>query len=158
MTKHTSLIICLWLCILPVVAQDWERVKANPENLWGEGWGVTVNDADNNALNDLISKISVQVSGNTKQHDSEEVTNEGVDTHTSFQSVINTYSQATLTNTERFIDITRLLFYGEFFDFSHNLLQDHQSIGSICLAITIYITQGELFFGNRNAYFFPYFS
>lgn len=89
--------------MLPVVAQDWERVKANPENLWGEGWGVTVNEADNNALNDLISKISVQVIGNVKQHDSEEVTNEGVDTHTSFDAVINTYSQATLTNTERII-------------------------------------------------------
>ncbi len=103
MTKHTFLIICLWLCILPVIAQDWEHVKANPENLWGEGWGVTVNEADNNALNDLISKISVQVVGDVKQHDSEEVTNERVNTHTSFQSVINTYSQATLTNTERFI-------------------------------------------------------
>lgn len=103
MTKHTFLIICLWLCMLPAVAQEWERVKANPENLWGEGWGVTVNEADNNALNDLISKISVQVIGDVKQHDSEEVTNEGVDTHTSFQSVINTYSQATLTNTERII-------------------------------------------------------
>lgn len=89
--------------MLPVVAQDWERVKANPENLWGEGWGVTVSEADNNALNDLISKISVQVIGNVKQHDSEEVTNEGVDTHTSFDAVINTYSQATLTNTERII-------------------------------------------------------
>ena len=104
MNKQLFLIINLTLLFaLPITAQDWERVKANPENLWGEGWGVTVNEADNNALNDLISKISVQVSGNTKQHDSEEVTNEGVDTHTSFDAVINTYSQATLTNTERII-------------------------------------------------------
>lgn len=104
MNKQLFLIINLTLLFaLPITAQDWERVKANPENLWGEGWGVTVSEADNNALNDLISKISVQVSGNTKQHDSEEVTNEGVDTHTSFDAVINTYSQATLTNTERII-------------------------------------------------------
>ena len=104
MNKQLFLIINLTLLFaLPITAQDWERVKGNPENLWGEGWGVTVSEADNNALNDLISKISVQVSGNTKQHDSEEVTNEGVDTHTSFDAVINTYSQATLTNTERII-------------------------------------------------------
>lgn len=104
MNKQLFLIIYLTLLFaLPMTAQDWERVKANPENLWGEGWGVTVNEADNNALNDLISKISVQVIGNVKQHDSEEVSNEGIDTHTSFQSIINTYSQATLTNTERII-------------------------------------------------------
>lgn len=104
MNKQLFLIINLTLLFaLPITAQDWERVKANSENLWGEGWGVTVSEADNNALNDLISKISLRVTGSSKKHDSEEVTNEGIDTHSSFQSVINTYSQATLTNTERII-------------------------------------------------------
>lgn len=103
MKKQLFLFVNLLLCTLPALSQDWERVKVDPTYLWGEGWGVTVSEADNNALNDLISKISVQVSADIKQKNSEEVTNEGVDAYSSFQSVINTYSQATLTNTERVI-------------------------------------------------------
>lgn len=89
--------------MLPIFSQNWEQLKVNPEMLWGEGFGVTVKEADNNALTDLISKISIQVTGNISQSESETVINDEVASNSSFQTVINTYSQATLTNTERII-------------------------------------------------------
>ncbi len=87
----------------PVFAQSWESVKKDPSFLYGEGFGVTVAEADQAALNDLISKISLQVSSNTTQQMSESVTNGQLTSQESFGMIMNTYSQATLTNTERLI-------------------------------------------------------
>lgn len=89
--------------MLPIYAQDWEHIKKSPLYLYGEGWGVTVSEADNNALNDLISKISVQVTGQIKQKESEGVSNDLLTAEKEFVAKIQTYSQATLTNTERVI-------------------------------------------------------
>lgn len=87
----------------PAFAQSWESVKKDPSFLYGEGFGVTVAEADQAALNDLISKISVQVSSKTTQEMSENVTNGQLTSQESFGMIMNTYSQATLTNTERLI-------------------------------------------------------
>lgn len=94
----------LLLCFTLVVnAQNWESIKANSTYLYGEGWGTTLADADNNALQALISKIAVNVSSVTNQTDRETVANDKVTSQSDFQMMINTYSQATLTNTERII-------------------------------------------------------
>lgn len=88
---------------LSVFAQSWEAIKRSKAYLWGEGWGTSVAEADKQALNDLISKISLQVSGNISHNETETVTNSGVETNSTFSSVVNTYSYATLTNTEKII-------------------------------------------------------
>lgn len=87
--------------MLPIYAQNWEHIKKSPLYLYGEGWGVTVSEADNNALNDLISKISVQVTGEIKQQESEGVSNDSLMAKKEFVAKIHTYTQATLTNTGR---------------------------------------------------------
>ncbi len=87
--------------MLPIYAQDWEHIKKSPLYLYGEGWGVTVSEADNNALNDLISKISVQVTGEIEQQESEGVSNDSLVAKKDFVAKIRTYTQATLTNTGR---------------------------------------------------------
>ena len=91
------------LIVFPAFAQSWEAIKGSNAYLWGEGWGTTVAEADKQALNDLISKISLQVSGNVSHNETETVTNAGVETNSTFSSVVNTYSSATLTNTEKVI-------------------------------------------------------
>lgn len=102
-TRHLILITVLTLIALPTFAQSWEAIKGSNAYLWGEGWGNTVAEADKQALNDLISKISLQVSGNISHNETETVTNAGVETNSTFSSVVNTYSSATLTNTEKVI-------------------------------------------------------
>ena len=87
----------------PAFSQSWESVKNDPSFLCGEGFGVSVAEADQAALNDLISKISVQVSSNVKHDVSESLTNGQLSSSESFGMIMNTYSQATLTNTERLI-------------------------------------------------------
>lgn len=103
MVRRIIYLIVVLFCVQPVFAQDWEDVKQNPIYLWGEGWGITVSEADNNALNDLVSKISIQVVGNVSQTEEEKFSNGDVESNTSFQAIIETYSQATLNNTERVI-------------------------------------------------------
>lgn len=101
-TRHIIFIV-LSLITLPAFAQSWESIKGSNAYLWGEGWGTTVAEADNQALNDLISKISLQVSANVSHNETETVTNAGVETNSIFSSVVNTYSSATLTNTGKVI-------------------------------------------------------
>lgn len=103
MVRRIIYLIVVLFCVQPILAQDWEGVKQNPIYLWGEGWGITVSEADNNALNDLVSKISIQVVGNVSQTEEEKFSDGDVKSNTSFQAIIQTYSQATLNNTERVI-------------------------------------------------------
>ena len=101
--KFSFIIIILTFIVSPTFAQSWETIKGSDVFLYGEGWGTTVAEADQNALNDLISKISVQVSGNIYQKENETVTNNGISSESDFTTVVKTYSSATLTNTEKVI-------------------------------------------------------
>ena len=89
---------------LNVLAQTIEQIKADRQNyIWGEGTGITLNSADQDALGMLSNQISVQVES---RYDllRQEVTNSGKQTFEEvFKGVINTYSSATLRNTERIV-------------------------------------------------------
>ena len=101
--KKVLIYILTTFTILPIFSQNWEYIKNSSAYLYGEGWGVTISEARENALNDLISKIKVQVTGEIKQLESEGVVNDSIDAKREFVSKINTYSQATLTNTQQII-------------------------------------------------------
>lgn len=105
MTNSRNLFVffVILLFTFPVFSQNWESVKNDPSFLYGEGFGVTVAEADQAALSDLISKISLQISSKTTQESSESVVNGNLTSKESFDMIMNTYSQATLTNTERLI-------------------------------------------------------
>lgn len=100
--RHIIGLIVLFFT-LPLFAQTWDSVKGNRDYIWGEGTGPTVAEADRKALNDLISKISLQVSSAVDSHEFNRVDESGVTTESQFQSAIKTYSQATLNNTEKVI-------------------------------------------------------
>ncbi len=79
-----------------------EQIRMNDQKyLFGEGYGQTYSEADNNALVNLISKIATSLSSSfEKVVDEVNTTTEGL-THTSaVRMVMNSYSQATLTNTK----------------------------------------------------------
>ena len=86
-----------------VSAQSAEQIRNSKEFLSGEGTGETLKAADNAALNDLLSKISVNVQGSFQTVENEVVTNGNLDSRSACQMVVNTYSQATLTNTKRLV-------------------------------------------------------
>lgn len=76
-----------------------EQMKANAEYICGEGWGDTYNSADQAALADLISKLSLNISNSFEIKEEEFNTNSSFDSKTAITSVMNSYAQATLTNT-----------------------------------------------------------
>lgn len=88
---------------LSVFSQSWESIKNDTTYLYGEGTGSTSAEADRAALNDLLSKITMQVSSTTTQVIEETVENGQLDSKESFGMMMNTYSQSTLTNTEKLI-------------------------------------------------------
>lgn len=101
--KKSLWTIILLLAALTVSAQDWDYIKTSSLYLCGEGFGTTVEEADRQALSDLISKIAVNVSVNTHQTEEETANGESVKSGSTFGQTIQTYSQATLNNTERII-------------------------------------------------------
>ena len=90
--------------VLPVLSfaqTGWEKIKADTQNyLTGEGWGETVEEADRQALANLISKLSVVVSNNFEILEGESRSGDNAEYQRYITSKVNTYSNATLTNTE----------------------------------------------------------
>lgn len=86
---------------LPCAAQTWEEVQADTQTyLYGEGTGETVDEADQQALASLISKISVVVSSNYEMLEGESRTDQGAEYQRYIENKVSTFSNATLTNTE----------------------------------------------------------
>lgn len=103
----TKKVILLLLCIINLVstyAQSWDEVTRHSDiYLFGDGWGATVDEADQQALAALISKISVVVSSSFAITEDEKSTNGVLDATSYTNSKLQTYSSATLTNTERIV-------------------------------------------------------
>lgn len=102
-----KILLCM-LMVAPlwVMAQSNEQaeaIKADPNYLWGQGYGENVKEADQGALSDLMSKISVQIESDFTIDEREVNTSEGNDSHSTVQNVVRTFSQGTLKNTQNII-------------------------------------------------------
>ena len=103
--------LSLVLLFFPVAfsqAQSVEEIKSKRDiYLWGEGTGTTLKRADDEALADLISQISVSVSSSFENEVIETKVRSGNSTQSAFEEnvrgIISTYSQSALTNTERIV-------------------------------------------------------
>lgn len=103
MVRIKSFLLCLFALSGAMYAQSVEAIKASDEYLTGEGWGESLKAADNAALQDLISKISVSVESQFENIEEEVTDQTTVDSRSACRSVVNTYSQATLQNTQRIV-------------------------------------------------------
>ena len=100
-----SLGACLLLLLLPLtlLAQNWDVVKSSPDYVYGEGVGATIAEADQRALADLTSNISVFVQSDFEMTTTNQQDGSRVSSGSYAASRMKTYSQATLTNTERIV-------------------------------------------------------
>lgn len=96
-------IATLLLCSETLCAISWDEIKQNPLYLYGEGWGASDAEADKHALADLISKISVNVSSTFTVTEDELQQNGQTNSESYARSKVETYSQATLTNTGKIV-------------------------------------------------------
>lgn len=83
---------------LTVTAQGVDGIKRNSSYLYGEGGGVTLQAAKEAALADLIQKISVTVHSDFTSKERELNQDGNVTSDAEYQSIIRSYSTATLTN------------------------------------------------------------
>ena len=88
---------------LSASAQEWEEVKANGAYVWGEGWGTSVEEADQAALSALISKISVAVTSDFRQVEEQMESSHGNEYYRSLSNRSAAYSSLTLANTHRVV-------------------------------------------------------
>ncbi len=89
-------------------AQTADEIRSNRDRyLWGEGFATSLKRADDEALADLISQISVTVSSSFENEITEITLKTAGGSTSEFQEsvrgIINTYSQSALTNTERIV-------------------------------------------------------
>lgn len=88
---------------LTVMAQGVDGIKRNGSYLYGEGGGATLQAAKEAALADLIQKISVTVHSDFTSKERELNQDGNVTSDAEYQSIIRSYSTATLTNVKTIV-------------------------------------------------------
>lgn len=88
---------------LTVTAQGVDGIKRNSSYLYGEGGGVTLQAAKEAALADLIQKISVTVHSDFTSKERELNQDGNVTSDAEYQTIIRSYSTATLTNVKTIV-------------------------------------------------------
>lgn len=88
---------------LTVTAQGVDGIKRNSSYLYGGGGGVTLQAAKEAALADLIQKISVTVHSDFTSKERELNQDGNVTSDAEYQSIIRSYSTATLTNVKTIV-------------------------------------------------------
>lgn len=103
--KHILTFLIVLIFCQTASSQTINEVKNNRDTyIWGEGKGITLKKADQEALAMLISQISTHVESKfTLLKDEMSQNGNSEDFTETFNSVIKTYSNATLKNTERIV-------------------------------------------------------
>ena len=102
--KRLTLALCIIITMaLTVTAQGVDGIKRNSSYLYGEGGGVTLQAAKEATLADLIQKISVTVHSDFTSKERELNQDGNVTSNAEYQSIIRSYSTATLTNVKTIV-------------------------------------------------------
>ena len=96
-------IILISFISLDTFPQNWESIRDSEDYIKGEGWGTTVAEADKQALSSLINSIATNVTSESHRILKSTNDNGQLNEQSQFTHTLNTYSQATLTNTQRII-------------------------------------------------------
>ncbi|MEA1873825.1 MAG: LPP20 family lipoprotein [Bacteroidota bacterium] len=101
--RKTHIILSFLLLTVTTFGQNIDQIKANRNTyIWGEGKGSTLRKANNTALSMIISQISTEVESNFTMLKTED--SEAAESYSEqVKSVVNTYSKASLRNTEQIL-------------------------------------------------------
>lgn len=94
-------ILLMLMTCATAYAIDWETIKKSGEYYWGEGKGATTKEATERAMADLVSMIATHVSNDFLELTDETNVNGTIDHKNKVLNCIKTYSNATLTNVEK---------------------------------------------------------
>jgi hypothetical protein len=102
MSKTILFLACLLAGLSPD-AQEWEGVKADSSYIWGEGWGASVEEADQMALSALASRITVAVTSDFRQVEEQVRTGRGEEYRIVQSNRSSAFSSLTLPDTHRVV-------------------------------------------------------
>lgn len=104
MRHIAGIIVCVILAQFSVFAENWDFVKSSGQYYYGTGKGTTEEEADRNAIADMVSMIATHVSSDFTQIDDSSQRSNGVNDHSSkVLNCVKTYSGATVTNSEKIV-------------------------------------------------------
>ena len=102
MRRCFVVLFCLLSCF-GAFSQNWESVKADNTLIWGEGWGSSVDEADQQALSSLVSKITIAVVNDFQQVEQQVLSSQGNEHYLMQSNRSSAYSNVTLSNTHRVV-------------------------------------------------------
>lgn len=102
MKRIFSITVLLAICIV-ANSQNWESIKSDSRYVWGEGWGKSLEEADQQALASLVSKITVSVTSDYRQVESQVHSPFADESSVLLSNTVLSYSSVTLTNTQRVV-------------------------------------------------------
>ena len=93
------------LLIFPVIvmAQNWDYIRESGEYYYGVGYGSNEEEASERAIADLVSMIATNVSTEFQYLMDEQNTNGQLEHKSRVHNCINTYSNSTLMNVEKWV-------------------------------------------------------
>ena len=94
---------CLVVAFSCVWAQDMDVIRTNPNYVCGQGFGETLQAADENAVKDLVSQISVNINSQTQTTISNEQSGETAKSSVSTAGVLQVSSNVSLANCKRIV-------------------------------------------------------
>jgi len=104
MIKKISILFSfLFFSLSAIYAQNWDVITGSGDYIYGVGRGETEAEADRQALADLVSRIAMHVSNDFVLVEEEKTDNDSIDSKAFVRNCINTYSQSSLTNTEKWV-------------------------------------------------------
>ena len=84
-------------------AQTIDEIKRDPSYIWGQGVAETLQSADDNAVRDLISQVSVNVDSRTETTIASQVSDEDVQSSVSTTGNLRVSSSVSLSNCKRIV-------------------------------------------------------
>lgn len=101
MLKKIYIIGVCFITAILAHAESWDYIRTSGEYYYGIGIAATDQEADRLAMAELVSQIATNVSSDFIRIDDATTRNGKVDHNSRVHSCIKTYSQSTLTNTEK---------------------------------------------------------
>ena len=101
--KNKLFVLWLLICLGETAkAENWDYIRTSGEYYYGVGIAATEEEAEKAAMADLVSQIATHVSSDFTQIDDITTRNGNMDHKTRVLNCVQTYSQTTLTNVQKF--------------------------------------------------------
>lgn len=101
MLKRIYIIGVILVFAIMAHAESWDYIRTSGEYYYGVGVAATEEEADKNAMANLVSQIATHVSSDFVQIDDVTNYNGNIDHKSRVLNCVKTYSQTTLTNAEK---------------------------------------------------------